>query len=587
VERLGPYQGWAVLALALGVRLCYLFEIDDGPLFRHPVVDAETYARHAAALAGGNWLGRGEGPFWQPPLYPYFLGVVKTLFPDAFWHAARLLQCLLGTLSCGLTWWLGRRFFSPGIALAAGLAAALYGPLIYHDGELLPATLGTCLNLLGLALLARGRWLGAGAALGLAGLAVAPSLVFAAAALGWIAAQGWKEGRALARAGLFALGVGLVLAPVGLRNYLVGGDAVLLSYNGGVNFYLGNNPDYERTVNIRPGWEWDDLVGMPLEAGIVRPGEKSRFFYAKAWEYIRSRPLDYLGLLCRKAWSFWQGDEPGRNQDVYYWRNHSVLLSGLLWKYGLAFPFGLVAPLALLGMGLAWRRREWLLPLLLAASHFAAATAFFVADRYRLPAVPALLLFAACGAGWLWEKRRPWALAGAGVLLVLCNWNLPPMRMEGDAAIHYNLGQAHAKEGRVARARAEYAEAVRLDSTYWQAWLNLGSAEALLGRMGEAAEIFARVARARPMQLEAWMNLAHARLALEQGQAAQEAYAAALALPSPHRPRLYVELMGLHLRAGDFGAAERVLAQAEGEYPQEAARLAQLYGQMKAKVLGR
>ena len=48
-------------------------------------------------LAAGQWLGWGEGPFWQPPLYPYFLGAVKVLFPESFFHAARLLQALMGS----------------------------------------------------------------------------------------------------------------------------------------------------------------------------------------------------------------------------------------------------------------------------------------------------------------------------------------------------------------------------------------------------------------------------------------------------------------------------------------------------------
>ena len=580
----------------MGVRLLYLFEIEGSPLFSHPVVDAETYAHQAAELAAGNWLGRGEGPFWQPPLYPYFLGVVKTLFPQAFWYAARLIQGALGALSCALVVGLGRRFFTPGIGLAAGLAAALYGPLIFYDGELLPATLVICLNLLALGLLARGggrwHWLGTGVVLGLAGLAAAQSLVFAAVAAGWSYQQGWKQGRALAleRAGLLALGVVLVLAPVSLRNYLIGGDAVLISYNGGVNFYLGNNPEYERTVNVRPGWEWDDLVGMPLEAGITQPSQKAAFFYAKSWEYIHGQPFDYLGLLARKAWTFWQGDELGRNQDIYYWRKYSVLLRGLLWKVGLAFPFGVVAPLALLGLGLTLRRREAMLPLLFVAAHFAVVIAFFVADRYRLPAVPVLLLFAAQGAWWLWGNRRRrqggLVLAGVTLLFLLCNWGLPPMQMGGDAAIHYNLGKAYAQEQRAPEARAEYAEAVRLDSTYWQAWLNLGSMEGVAGRMAEAAGIFERVARARPGQLEAWMNLAHARLALQQGQAAEKAYAEALKLPSPHRPQIYMELMGLHLQAGEFSQAGEVMAQAQRDYPQDAARIRQVYEQMKARILG-
>lgn len=88
---------WIVLGLALVLRVAYVFEIDQSPLFAYPAVDSETYARQALRLAEGNWLGVGQGPFWQPPLYPYFLGAVKVLFPESFFHAARLLQALMGS----------------------------------------------------------------------------------------------------------------------------------------------------------------------------------------------------------------------------------------------------------------------------------------------------------------------------------------------------------------------------------------------------------------------------------------------------------------------------------------------------------
>ena len=43
----------------------------------------------------GHWLG-DLSPFWQPPLYPYFLGLVFALFgPD--YYIARLVQAVLGS----------------------------------------------------------------------------------------------------------------------------------------------------------------------------------------------------------------------------------------------------------------------------------------------------------------------------------------------------------------------------------------------------------------------------------------------------------------------------------------------------------
>ena len=145
----------AVFLLALAVRVVYILEIDASPLFAHPAVDSLTYTQHAERLAAGNWLGRGSGPFWQPPLYPYLLGVLKTLFPESFFYVVRLVQALLGALTCALIYWLGRQVARPAVAAAAAVATTLCGPLIFFDGELLPASLATFLNLASLALLWR------------------------------------------------------------------------------------------------------------------------------------------------------------------------------------------------------------------------------------------------------------------------------------------------------------------------------------------------------------------------------------------------------------------------------------------------
>lgn len=588
---------WIVL-LALGVRLAYLLQLDSSPLFCHPVVDAETYTQHAARLAAGNWLGQGEGPFWQPPLYPYFLGVVKLCFPDSFFYAARFLQAILGALSCALVYWVGRQFLQLAVALAAAAIGALYGPLIFFDGELLPATLATFLDLAGLALLLKslqrpGAWrlAGAGAVLGLGALAVPTVLGFAGAGAGWMA---WRyRAQGLRWAGLLLAGAALAIAPVSLRNYFIGKDAVLISYNSGVNFYLGNNPQYERTVNLRPGWEWDDLVGMPLEAGIARPSRKARFFFARAWDYIRGQPLDWLGLLGEKTFQFWHGEEVGRNQGIYFWRNYSSLLAASLWKWGIAFPFGLVGPLALVGLLLVLRQQGLCLPVVFVGAYALGVIAFFPAARYRLPAIPLLLLFAAHAGWWISAHlaQRQWApallgLAGFGALVLPANWRLTSMDLEGDAAIHYNLGNAYAQQGQQGEARREFARAVALDSTYWQAWLNLGSMQALQGEMREAARTFARVAAAEPERAEVWLNLAHAHRALGDSPAALRAYQEALGA-SRGSLQIYAELIGFYLEAGDFAAASQALQQAGQIHPQEAARLRRAYEGMKARVLGR
>ena len=106
------------------------------------------------------------------------------------------------------------------------------------------------------------RLLVPGFCLGLAALAVANILLFLPMALLWVivARRALPWPRRLLNALPLLLGASLVIAPVTLRNYLIGDDLVLISSNGGINFYLGNNANYEETIRIPPGPAWRALV---------------------------------------------------------------------------------------------------------------------------------------------------------------------------------------------------------------------------------------------------------------------------------------------------------------------------------------
>ena len=583
----------AVFLLALAVRVVYILEIDASPLFSHPAVDSLTYTQHAERLAAGNWLGRGSGPFWQPPLYPYLLGVLKTLFPESFFYVVRLVQALLGALTCALIYWLGRQVARPAVAAAAAVVTTLCGPLIFFDGELLPASLATFLNLAGLALLWRVLhrpsglgFLGTGLVFGLAALAVPTVLTFAPVAAAWI---GWRlrergGWRAALWAGLFLLGTALMIAPVALRNAVIGGDRVLISYNAGINFYVGNNPDYDSTVNARPGLEWGRIVGLARKAGIDRPSHQSRFFLARSWDYIGSQPFDYISLLARKLFLFWHGDEIGRNQDIYFWRNYSTVLAATLWKWGIAFPFGIIAPLALLGLLLSGRRQELVLFAVFVGVYCLSVVAFFPTARYRAPLLPLLAFFATLGAYWIWAgiQARQYGQAGLALAVVIVfaaavNHRLAPMDMAGNAAIHYNLGTAFGEMREFERAQRELERSVELDSTYWQAWLNLGSLLGVRGNLLEAARIFERVLQESPDQAKIWLNLAHARRALGERPAALVAYEGALRA-NPRERGAYLELIDYHLQVGDEKGAEGILKRAVTHLPRDAVRLRHVFG---------
>lgn len=526
-----PLAVGAVGLLAFCLRILYLHEIEASPLFQVPVVDARTYVEDALYLSGESWLGR-PAPFWQPPLYPYSLALLFSAFGENY-YLPRLLQALMGAAVCVLTCLIGRRLFSPAIALGAGLVAALYGPLIYIGGELLPTLPGIFLNLLLLLLLlrlpisARWLWLLAGLLLGLASLAVGNILLFLPVLLLWV----WRSRMqmqlsthgAIQRGLLLLAGCSLVIAPVALRNYLIGDDLVLISHNAGINFYIGNNPAYDRTVGIRPGREWAALVEMPeREAGIELPSAKSRFFLSRSWEFIRSEPLAYVQLLLRKSYLFWRGDEIRRNLDLYFARRDSLILSALLWKYGLAFPFGLVSPLALIGLIAFWRDPVGRTPrgrllLLFTLTYAVSVVAFFITSRYRLPVIPLLLLFAGFGLHTcLFSVRRIKPLLALVILLLLANAGTASMDMEGEPQQHFWLGYAYEKKGMPANAMREYRVAIEGNPDHENALLRLAGLYSGQKRPLKAIEVYRQYLKAYPASERVRYLLANVQLTVGQ-----------------------------------------------------------------------
>ncbi len=276
----------AIGLLAVLLRFGAALESADAPYHRHLVLDAATY--HSIALEGDP-----AGPFWQPPGYPWTLRSVYRVLGQASPLAVRILQGLLGALACVLIALAGRRLAGWRAGLGAGAAMALTGTLVYFDNELLPASLGVLvvsawIFLLGVENSARAwkvaRLPLAGLVVGIGGVLL-PTLAFPAAlVLLWLAR---REG--LRAALVFAIACLVPILPVTLRNYAHEPALVPVSWNGGINFYIGNNADYPDTVAIRPGIDWNGLVAEPLcEGRAPLRADESSYFYAKGLDYARS-----------------------------------------------------------------------------------------------------------------------------------------------------------------------------------------------------------------------------------------------------------------------------------------------------------
>lgn len=558
----GKKGGWRhvliVLAVALAVRFAYLAQISGNPFFHQPIIDAQTYDEMAQRIAAGE--EPIPAPFFQPPLYPYFLGLFYALFGRDLLFV-RLLQMALGALNAWLLYRLGVRLFGRGTALAAALAFSLYGPMLFYEGELLAPVLIVLLNLLlalaTLAALARpslARALLCGALLGLSALAMSVVLpmVLVIPLFAW---RHWRKradrpgsGRSLALLSGFVAGVLLAVAPVAWRNWRVGREFVPISTNAGINFHLSSGPDYEKKLAMRPGYEWDELLNEPIRLGFYQAGAQSAYFMRKALAAIAADPAAYARLLAKKLQWLASGNEIMRDLDIYAFRQHSPLLALLVWKKWLAFPFGLLLPLALLGMALAWRRRVPLAGLAAAfiLAHALVLLAFFVTARYRLNVLPFLALFAAYGALELWRRLRQkrWRAAAAplaalALLLLLSNWRVGPMGREFSADAYYNLATRLLQQGDTARAKEWLLKALAIDPMNPEANGNLGVIHEQEKRFQEAKKCYLRILERYPDDVQAHLHMADLCVHLGELEKAGQHYGQVLAVEAENEKALW------------------------------------------------
>jgi tetratricopeptide (TPR) repeat protein len=548
LRALAPFAG--LFALALALRLVYLWSWHDTALFRTPVGDARAYLAWARALAAGDWLGREV--FYQAPLYPYFLGVLHTLFGDGPW-VARGAQAVLGALGCALLGLAGARFFGRRAGIAAGLGLAVYAPAIYFDGLIQKATLDAFLFSLLLLAFAQqvdrdrpAAAFASGVVLGLLALARENALVLVPLAALFVAVSGPRRavGRRGLAVGLLALGLALPLLPVGLRNQAIGGTFLVTTSQLGPNLWIGNHPGATgRYEPLRPGrgdarFERQDARALAeqAEGRALSPAEVSDHFLERVREFVRERPGEFAGLFARKWALVWNASELPDTEGIDAYAERSPLLRVLQ----LVFGFGLLAPLALAGVVATRRdwRRLWVLwcaALLLAAS----VALFYVFARYRFTLVPVLMLFAGAGviagadALRARRTRRVAELAlAAAAAAVLVYW---PLAGTADSALtHFSVGSALLEQGRAREALPELERAVAARPDFPQARLRLADALRETGDPARALALCDAVIAVDPGLADAHVSRGLALGALGRTDDAIVALETALALDPEH-----------------------------------------------------
>ena len=564
----------SAVAFAAIVRAAHVIaDLARSPLAAVPLHDAARYDAWAQALAAGTRFDAGA--FSQAPLYPYVLGGVYAVAGRGG-ALVFALQAALGVATVLLAATVARRARGERAAAWAAWLVALYQPLAFFETKRLPAALVALLAVLAVeraqaadaANRSRG-WGLAGAVLGLLCLASAGFLLALPATLVWIA---WDRSRSggtrAARAALCLGAAAAVIAPATLHNRAASGDWVPITTNAGITFWQGNNPNAEGVFSIPEGFT-GSITTQREEArriaseGAGRPlddAAASSYWMGKGLSFLAANPGRTLVLVGRKALLALSSVE----QPLEY----SPRLDANPFRRLMPLPFGLLLALALAGaLGPGAARAEapsWIVGGVCAAT----LLAFFVACRYRLPAIAPLGALAGGGAAWLVDAARAGgrairvpAIAAALVLAVSLAWypaTQGPLRRAQDATSLDDLGNAQRDSGRAEEALTTYDRSIALDPGSPFPWIDRGKAAAALGRRDDAERSFREAIRIAPDLSEARFELGVLLFEAGRLDEAADSFARATAL-DPYGSDPANNYAGTLLRLGRVDEARTVI----------------------------
>ncbi len=402
-----------VFLAALALRLGFLL-LAPQPA---PVADALDYDTLAVNLYSGHGfsLNPDVPTPRRAPGYPFFLAAVYTVFGHSL-LAARLLQALLGALTCLLAFRTAERLFGERAGPVAGWLLALYPPLVVYTGLILSETLFTFLLaasilfwLDGVERKSFGHFALAGLSLGLATLTRPVTMVFPAALL---LAAALRPGALRLWPVLLAAFL-LVFAPWSFRNYRLWGTFKTATTGTGYGFFVTGNMaagvSFEESHNA-----YSAKCAAHREPLTYKPGDPSPALQlelelqAEGNRLFKANPAGFLKLALKRLPSFWLTSHSSvfgvdRSMQEYKaegaWGRIAARLGLLLLQAALVW-------LALLGL---WRERaRWreTAPLLLLLGLFTAHVLFDFVPRYHLPVIPQLLAFSAAGLLAVLDRRR-------------------------------------------------------------------------------------------------------------------------------------------------------------------------------------
>jgi len=351
------------------------------------------YDAFAQSIAAGHGYAFPDGTmteYWPVGTSAVY-SLIYRIFGTGPW-VIPIFQALLGSYIVGLTWRMARQALGPTVAAVAAWLTAAWPLLIEFTTVFASELLFIALVLTSLNIWISGRlpfalrmvlW-GATIAAATYVRPTALPMLFIFPAMQWIADRNWRA--FLMGTVLAGLTAALLFAPWAYRSIALFDRFVLVSANGGVNLWMGNNPESTGGYMALPDKSFPNEV------------DRDHYYGREALNFIRSHPVDYAKLSLKRAITTY-----GRETIGVVWNDKGLSSKysdrSLLWLKRISSAYWWVLIIVgFAGIVLVIRGRlAWpLWPLSAAFAYLAAFPILTVGmDRYHVPVDPMLAIFAA------------------------------------------------------------------------------------------------------------------------------------------------------------------------------------------------
>lgn len=285
-----------IIAAAFLARLYIVLDAKEPP-----AADGLDHDRIALCLLSGKgYMGEEGAPTsLRPPLYPFMLALVYSVSGHHY-IVIRVLQAIIGSASVFLFYRIGCMLYSKKVGLAAAFMSAIYPSYLILTKHFFNETLFTFLLALSIYIFLKARDLLAvypaillGMVLGFTSLTKSSALALPAVYIIAILALPHKSiKRALVFITVLLIAYAATLTPWAVRNYIVHQRPVIISSNGGLNFYQAVSPIDEKIFGKIPEDE-----NITIWKSIPNEADRDTFLYRKGWEKIFHQPARAVKLI--------------------------------------------------------------------------------------------------------------------------------------------------------------------------------------------------------------------------------------------------------------------------------------------------